>query len=145
MSKYDENSTMKIEQESIRQREQQRIEKDRNFEEKRLADERAKVEQKTQERLKKESEKRREKQRENKVAGKGNDIGTKTISIGEESIRGIGDSLKDIKRMREEMKETQMEKKVDYKTHEKQIQGKVQEYLKAQSNAKTQTIERAGR
>lgn len=145
MSKYDENSTMKAEQESIRQREQQRIEKDRHIEEKRLADERAKAEQKTQERLKKESEKRREKQRENKVAGKGNDIGTKTISIGEESIRGIGDSLKDIKRMREELKEKQMEKKVDYKTHEKQIKGKVQEYLKAQSNAKTQTIERSGR
>lgn len=145
MKKYDENETITVEQEIIKQHEKQRIEKDRLIEEKRLSDERAKEYQKTQERLKKESEERRKKQRDNnKVAGRGSDIGTKTIAIGEGTIRGVGDSLKDIKRMREEMKEKKMEKK-DYKTHEKQVNGKAQAFLKAHSSGKSHSIEKGGR
>lgn len=133
MKNYDENLRIRIERERL-------LREDRIFDEKRLADERIKEDIRIQERLKKESEMRRKKQSENKktsIAGSGTDMGTEVISIGEKSVKCIHDSIKDIKRMTEELKRNNGKKNINYKDHEKQVNGKTQEYLKG-SQIKTQ-------
>jgi hypothetical protein len=74
-----------------------RLQKANQLEQNRLAEERRIADQKTQERLNKESKKRREKQKAEKVAGKGNDIGTKTIGIIEDSVKTVTGGIKGIK------------------------------------------------
>ncbi len=88
-----------------------RLYKANQLEQNRLADERRIANEKTQERLNKESEKRREKQKAEKVAGKGNDIGTKTIGIVEDSFKTIKEGVKDIKEQASKLAEQKQAKK----------------------------------
>ncbi len=86
MSQYDENGTIKAEQEAIKKHEEQerlakqekelqtaekvRIEKDRQIEEGRLADERQKAYEKNQEEIRKDSERRRQQDKDRKELSK---------------------------------------------------------------------------
>lgn len=85
-----------------------RLENIRLTEERRLSEELKAKEEKLQERLRKESENRRKKQ---KIAGHGNDIGTQTISIIEQSTKMLISDTKDIIKMAKELLQKRAEEK----------------------------------
>lgn len=88
-----------------------RLQKANQLEQNRLAEERKIAYEKNQERLRKESDKRREKQKAEKIAGRGNDMGTKTIGIVEDSFKTIKEGVKDIKEQASKLAEQKQAKK----------------------------------
>jgi DNA repair exonuclease SbcCD ATPase subunit len=114
MKEFEISEDIQKERDSIKYHEKEmekgrnRLENIRLTEERRLSEELKAKEEKLQERLRKESENRRKKQ---KIAGHGNDIGTQTISIIEQSTKMLISDTKDIIKMAKELLQKRAEEK----------------------------------